>query len=212
MSRIQNAKPNDESSPLGYDFGRATVAKSPISAGEWEQLKAAARFTEEDERWLALAGEVLSDQRREIVAHWRAGIIADIPHLAKHSRGINGESLPEYLHASNLRFEQWIHDTCLRPYDQTWLDYQHEIALRHTPAKKNKTDSVRSTAGIPFQDIIAFVATMNETIRPFLSSKGHPPEAVDKMHLAWQKSLQLQLAVWSRAFGENAAPLPESHC
>jgi NAD(P)-dependent dehydrogenase (short-subunit alcohol dehydrogenase family) len=33
-------------------------------------------------------------------------------------------------------------DTCLRPYDQDWINYQQEIALRYTSLKKNKIDGV----------------------------------------------------------------------
>jgi len=86
------------------------------------------------------AGEVLTGQTKQIVDHWRSGIIASIPNLARHSRSPEGAPIPEYLTKSNLRFEQWILDTCLRPYDQDWINYQQEIALRHTSAKKNQVD------------------------------------------------------------------------
>jgi len=43
-----------------------------------------------------------------------------------------------YLATVRKRFYQWILDTCNRSYDQTWLDYQQEIGLRHTYAKKIK--------------------------------------------------------------------------
>jgi len=33
-----------------------------------------------------VAGEVLTGQTRQIVEHWRSGIIAGISHLARHSR------------------------------------------------------------------------------------------------------------------------------
>jgi hypothetical protein len=134
------------------------------------------------------------------VDHWRSGIIANIPRLARHSRSPEGEAIPHYLAQSNLRFQQWILDTCLRPYDQDWIDYQQEIALRHTSLKKNQTDGVRSTPHVPLRDIIAFVAVMNETIKPYLAAKGHTAAEVDKMHLAWTKSLQLQLALWTRPY------------
>ena len=91
-------------------------------------------------------------------------------------------------------------DTCLRPYDQDWLNYQQEIALRHTSVKKNKVDNVQSTAYVPFRDIIAFIAVMNETIKPYLAAKGHSTEEVDRMHRAWCKSLQLQVALWARPY------------
>ena len=188
----------------GYSYGTAEVAPSPLSMGELEELKISAGFTEEDQWYLRLAGEVLRDQTEQIVDHWRTGIIASIPHLARHSRTPEGNAIPQYLAASNLRFQQWILDTCLRPYDQDWLNYLQEIALRHTMLKKNQTDGVRSTPQVPLQDAIAFVAVMNETIKPYLAAKGNSADEVDKMHRAWCKSMQLQLALWVGPYTEAA--------
>lgn len=186
----------------GYAYGTPGLAASPVSLAELENLKISVGFTEEDQRYLRLAGEALADQTAQIVNHWRSRIIASIPHLARHSRTPEGDAIPEYLAKSNLRFEQWILDTCLRPYDQDWLNYQYEIALRHTSAKKNQTDGVRSTQYVPLRDVIAFVAVMNETIKPYLAAKSHSSEEVEKMHLAWTKSLQLQLALWTTSYME----------
>ena len=180
----------------GYSYGTAEVARSPITVRDLDSLKLTAGFTAEDERYLRMAGEVLADQTERIVAHWRAGIIAGIPHLARHSRSPEGEAIPDYLARSNLRFQQWILDTCLRPYDQDWIDYQQEIALRHTHLQKNAVDHVRSTSHVPMQDVLAFVAVMNETIKPYLAAQGHGVEDVNRMHSAWCKSLQMQLALW----------------
>jgi len=181
----------------GYTHGEETVPKSSISLRELEQMKISVGFTRDDERYLRLAGEVLGDQTKQIVEHWRGGIIASIPHLARHSRSSEGNPLPGYLAASGLRFQQWILDTCLRPYNQTWLDYQQEIALRHTSLKKNQVDGVESTSHVPLRDIIAFIPVMNETIKPYLAAKGNSAEDVEKMHQAWCKSLQLQIALWT---------------
>jgi hypothetical protein len=49
---------------------------------------------------------------------------------------------------------------------------------------------------VPLRDVLAFIAVMNETIKPYLAAKGHPAEEVDKMHCAWCKSMQLQMALW----------------
>src|ERR1700678_2395381 len=65
-----------------------------------ENLKITAGFAAEDERYLRLAGEVLADQTRQIVTHWRSGIIAGIPNLARHSRTPEGEAIPAYLERS----------------------------------------------------------------------------------------------------------------
>ena len=184
----------------GYTYGSA--APSPVSLGELEALKATVGLTDEDNRYLKLAGEVLQPQTRQLVDHWRNGIIAGIPNLARHSRTPDGKPIPEYSAQSGLRFQQWILDTCFRPYDQDWLNYQHEIALRHTTVKKNKTDGVDSTSYVPLRDIIAFLAVMNETIKPYLAAKGHSPDNVTKMHQAWCKSVQLQIALWAKPYGD----------
>jgi hypothetical protein len=157
-------------------------------------------FTGETERFLRLAGDVLSQQAERIVLRWRSDIIASIPNLARHSRSPEGNPLPDYLAKSNLRFQQWILDTCFRPYDQDWLNYQQEIALRHTSIKKNQTDNVQSTPYVPLRDIVAFVAVMNETIKPFLAAKGNSEEEMSQMHEAWCKSMQLQIALWARPY------------
>jgi hypothetical protein len=184
----------------GYTYGTPEAASSPVSLKELEELKATVGFTEEDQRYLRMAGEVLVDQAKPLVDHWRNDIIAKTPHLARHSRTPEGEAIPEYSANSGLRFQQWVLDTCLRPYDQDWLNYQQEIALRHTSLKKNQTDGVRSTPSIPLRDIIAFIPVMNETVKPFLAAKGHSAEEVEKMQRAWSKSLQLQAALWARPY------------
>ena len=188
----------------GYTYGSGEIPTSPVSLQELENLKVSVGFTDEDQRYLRLAGEVLAGQTRQIVEHWRSGIIASIPNLARHSRSPEGNPLPDYLSKSNLRFEQWILDTCLRPYDQDWINYQEEIALRHTSLKKNHVDAVQSTPFVPLRDIIAFIAVINETIRPYLAAKGHSLEQVDNMHRAWCKSLQVQLALWARPYTASA--------
>jgi len=186
----------------GYAYGAENAPKSAISLQELEQMKISVGLTAEDERYLRLAGAVLEDQTKTIVEHWRSGIIANIPHLARHSRSPEGNPLPSYLGTSNLRFQQWIRDTCLRPYDQTWLDYQQEIALRHTSLKKNQVDGVQSTAHVPLRDIIAFIPVMNETIKPYLAAKGNSAEEIEKMHQAWCKSLQLQISLWTGLYAK----------
>src|SRR5579872_7336796 len=102
----------------GYLYGAADVARSPVSLEELSDLQASTGLAEEDRHHLRLASEVLTDQTRQIVEYWRAGIISTIPHLARHTRTPEGDPIPAYLAKSNLRFEQWILDTGLRPYDQ----------------------------------------------------------------------------------------------
>lgn len=53
----------------------------------------------------------------------------------------------------------------------------------------------------PLGDVLAFVA--DETIKPYLAAKGHAPADVEKIHLAWCKSMQLQLALWIGVYAET---------
>jgi hypothetical protein len=185
----------------GYNYGTADVAKSPITPQELEQLKRSSGFTEEDERWLRRAGDILASRTEALVNQWRA-VISAHPHLARYSLRPDGQKDPHYSEASGLRFQQWVLDTCLRPYDQDWLNYQQEIALRHTSLKKNKTDHVESAPSIHLRDIVAFTAVINDPniLKPFLSAKGNTAEDVDKMHLAWCKSVLLQIALWTEPY------------
>jgi hypothetical protein len=187
----------------GYSYGAAEIPRSSVSLEALAELKVSAGFTDEDERFLRVAGQVLGDQTERIVHHWRSQIIAGIPNLARHSRTPEGEAIPEYLERSNARFQQWILDTCLRPYDQAWIDYQQEIALRHTAVKKNIVDGVRSTPYVPLRDVIAFLGVMNETIKPYLAAKGNSVDDVEKMHAAWCKSIQIQLALWIGPYADT---------
>ena len=187
----------------GYSYARADGARSPISEAQLAELKVSAGFTDEDECYLRMAGAVLGDQAEQIVHHWRNEIIAGIPNLARHSRTPEGEPIPAYLERSNARFRQWILDTCLRPWDQGWIDYQQEIALRHTSLRKNQVDGVRSSAYVPLRDVIAFTGVMNETIRPYLASHGNSADEVAKMHSAWCKAIQVQLALWVGPYADT---------
>lgn len=50
---------------------------------------------------------------------------------------------------------RWVIDACTRPLDQAWLDYQQEIGLRHTRAKKHRTDRVNSPDHIPLRYLLS---------------------------------------------------------
>jgi hypothetical protein len=186
----------------GYTYGTAHVGPSPIKVEELDELKKALLFTEEDERYLRMAGQVLEDQIEDVLDVWY-GFVASHPHLVYYFSDGKGNVNKDYLMAVRKRFGQWILDTCNRPYDQKWLDYAHEIGLRHHRSKKNQTDNVRSVPNINFRYLVAFIYPITATIRPFLEKKGHSAEDVDRMHQAWFKSVVLQVALWSAAYAKE---------
>ena len=128
----------------GYGYGAQEMARSPLDLEDLDLLKQTVLFTEEDEESLRLAGDVLVDQVDEVLDLWY-GFVGSHPHLIRYFASPGGEPNTEYLERVRERFKRWILDTCRRPYDQQWLDYQQEIALRHTRAKKNQTDEADET-------------------------------------------------------------------
>lgn len=188
----------------GYTYGTQAVASSPISLDDFEKLKATVLFSKEDVRYLQMAGEVLRDQIDDILDLWY-GFVGSHSHLLYYFTDGKGSAQGDYLEAVRQRFGQWIHDLCERPYDQTWLNYQHEIALRHHTAKKNKTDGVESVPLIHARYLIAFIYPITATIRQFLAATGSSAENVEKMHQAWFKAVVLSITLWSVPFVKEGA-------
>ncbi|MER3486857.1 MAG: protogloblin ApPgb, partial [Chloroflexota bacterium] len=64
----------------GYTYGSPAVPSAPVTLAELHQLEAAVMFTDEDRRYLQLAGEVLRDQVEDILDLWYS-FVASHPHL-----------------------------------------------------------------------------------------------------------------------------------
>lgn len=183
----------------GYTYGEVQASRSPLNLEDLANLKKAVLFGPEDEKYLHMVGEVLEDQIEDILDVWY-GFVGSQPHLVYYFSDERGEAIGDYLAAVRKRFGQWILDTCRRPYDQAWLNYAHEIGLRHHRTKKNNTDGVNSVPIVHHRYMVAFIYPITATIKPFLAKKGHLPEEVEKMHQAWFKSVVMQVALWSAAY------------
>ncbi|MFN3874331.1 MAG: protoglobin domain-containing protein [Flavobacteriales bacterium] len=182
--------------PKGYIYGQAPA--SPFTLKDLETLKATVLFGPEDEKYLRMAGEVLKDQTDAVLDLWY-GYVGGHPHLV-HYFTRNGQPDMDYLGAVRARFGQWIMDLCNRPYDQDWLNYQYEIALRHHSTKKNRTDDVESVPIIHMRYLVAFIFPITATIKDFLVKKGHGAEDVEKMHAAWFKAVTMTATLWCQPY------------
>lgn len=181
----------------GYAYGTKEVATAPVTDEDFNLLKTTVLMTDEDVKYLRLAGEVLKDQVDDVLNLWY-GWVGSHKHLVHYfGHRKTGQPIPEYLEAVRKRFGQWILDTCFRQYDRDWLNYQLEIGLRHHRSKKNKTDKVESVEHIPLRYLIAFIVPITATIKPFLAKKGHTADEVEKMYNAWFKAVTLSVALWS---------------
>lgn len=184
----------------GYTHGSPSIARSPVTLAEFEQMKASVLFGEDDLKHLRMSYEVVKGEVEAILDVWY-GFVASQPHLLASFTGkSDAKPIGDYLGSVRRRFGQWILDTARADYDQQWLDYQHEIGLRHHRAKKNKTDGAASTDLVPFRNLFALIFPVTFTLRPFLAKKGHSAEDVEKMYAAWVKSCLLQVTLWSHPY------------
>lgn len=182
----------------GYDYGQHTLATSPVSMQDLDLLKTTLLWSVADDEALRLAGEVLKDQTDDVLDLWY-GYVGGNAHLLAYFAK-NGAPNMDYLGAVRARFAHWILDLCNRPYDQTWLDYQHEIAKRHHSTKKNQTDNVDTEPIIHFRYMAAFIFPITVTIKSFLAKKGHSNEQVEAMYAAWFKAVTLTVILWCQPY------------
>ena len=187
----------------GYTYGTGEAATSPLTMEDLNRLKDVVALSSDDEEALREAAEILADQADDMVSAYRAQL-GRLPWLAGYTGHPDGTPNPEYSAASKPRFDRWIIDACTRPLDQNWLDYQQEIGLRHSRAKKNKTDNADSLDQIPMRYLLAFAAVVIATARDYLAATGAPREQVDRMHVAFTKSVMLHVTVWTRAYVDGA--------
>ena len=196
---IALAQPTTPAIP-GYTYGTPAVAKSPLTVKDLESLKKTLLFTDEDAKYLRMSKAILADQTDQVLDVWY-GFVASTPELVYFfGNKDTGKPEGEYLARVRARFGQWILDTADANYDQKWLDYQHEIALRHNKAKKNTTDNAPSVPQINYRYIPALTIPITTTLKPFLAKKGASAEDVEKMHAAWVKAVLLQSILWGEPY------------
>lgn len=186
-----------EPSIPGYDYG-VTTTRSPLPLAQFEALQRSVHFTNEDRALLRRAADIFEPRLQAIIDRHVQFVAADASRLEYFTDGMS-ELLEAYVGAVTKRFGQWVLDLCRRDYDQDWLDYQHEIGLRHTETKKNKTDGVPSVPHIPLRYVISFLYDTTEMMREFLRQEASAEEA-DKMYHAWFKANVLSVALWSAPY------------
>lgn len=181
----------------GYTFGQASASVAPYTMADLASLKKSMLFTEDDVRALRQSKAILIDQTDAILDVWY-GFVGSTPELLYYfTDAKTGKPDAAYLAAVRKRFAHWIRDTADANYDQTWLNYQYEIGLRHNVARKNQTDHVPSVPQINFRYLSALTIPVTTTLRPFLAKSGASAADVEKMHAAWVKSVLLQSILWS---------------
>jgi Protoglobin len=198
---MTDASRHGESDLPGYDFGAAIVAKSPVSVEELRQLEETLGWTAEDAQLLGRHAGLFEAQAEKMVDSWRA-VIGSQPHLAQWFYSPDGKPDDEYKSAIKSRFVRWVVDVATRPHDRSWLNYQEEIGLRHTPEKKNQTDGRHTPSLVPLRYLLAFVPVVTP-VRTFFEKAVENRDELDAIERAWIKAVHLHVALWARPFARD---------
>jgi hypothetical protein len=195
MSASENTP---QSSIPGYDYGAPRSAVSPVTVAELAQLEQTCGWTSADAEILARNADLFRAKAERMVDSWRA-VIGSQPHLAHWFVKPDGEPDDAYKASVKRRFVQWVVDVAVRPHDRDWLNYQQEIGLRHTPAKKNKTDGAHAPPVVPFRYLLGFVPVVLP-IRQFFADSIADGSELKKLEDAWVRAVLLHLTLWSRPY------------
>lgn len=182
----------------GYDFGTPRSAESPVSDEDLRNLEQTVGWTNEDRDILLKHSSLFQQNAEAMVDSWRS-VIAAQPHLSRWFVGPDGKPDDDYKARVKRRFVQWVIDVTLRPHDRAWLNYQEEIGLRHTPAKKNLTDGKHTPALVPLRYLLGFVPVVLP-IRKFFSDTISHNEELDRLESAWTRAVLLHITLWSRPY------------
>jgi hypothetical protein len=186
------------SSISGYDYGTPKSAVSPVSESDLSELEETAGWTSADAGVLARHADLFRSKAESMVDSWRA-VIGAQPHLAHWFVKPDGTPDDAYKASVKRRFVQWVIDVALRPHDRDWLNYQEEIGLRHTPAKKNETDGAHTPRVVPFRYLLGFVAVVLP-IRQFFAEDIKDEVELKRLEDAWTKAVLLHITLWSRSY------------
>ena len=193
----ESSAPHNPEIP-GYNFGSPEVAQSPLSSEDLLHLEQTLGWTVNDERLLRKHAGLFEAQAEQMVDSWRA-VIGAQPHLAQWFVGPDGQPDEVYKARVKRRFVQWVVDVATRPHDRAWLNYQEEIGLRHTPQKKNKTDSRHTSPVVPLRYLWAFVPVVTE-VRSFFEGAISDSAELAALERAWDKAVHLHVVLWTRPY------------
>ncbi len=177
-----------------YESTSAGMTSSTLSLRDLVLLKRMLLFTREDERYLQMAGEILSSKAETILDIWYDHMVAN--DYLGHYFTRDGQPDTDYLNTLRPRFGNWIRQLCQRPYNTHWSQYEQLIAQRYQDQPLPTAD-MKDVPVIFLRYLVTFIYPVTNAIRPFLSEKGHRPEEVEKMHQAWFKAVSMSVILWT---------------
>ncbi|WP_322818581.1 protoglobin domain-containing protein [Tepidiforma sp.] len=185
----------------GYRYGDPSLPPSPLDAAGFAELRAACLLTDDDVAALREAAPIVEPQIEEILDTWY-GFVGSHPFLLASFSTPAGPDT-SYLGAVRARFGQWIRDTLRADFGPEWLAYQQEIGRRHASGK-NETDAVAGAPEVvPFRFVVALIAPITLTMRPFLARGARDEQQLERMQAAWFKAVVCSVALWAAPYAKE---------
>ena len=181
-----------------YDYGTENSATSPLTEEELSRLEQTVGWSSEDAKTLQKHAELFRQHAESKVDSWRA-VIGAQPPLSHWFVAPDGKPDDAYKASVKRRFVQWVVDVAQRPHNRAWMDYQEEIGLRHTPAKKNVTDNAHTPPLVLLRYLLSFIPIVLP-VRQFFSGAINDEDQLSAVQTAWTKAVLLHVTLWSRPY------------
>ncbi|HEY9260333.1 protoglobin domain-containing protein [Chitinophaga sp.] len=167
--------------------------KSPLDAQMLVRLKRMLLFTNDDEQYLIMAGNILTAHTEDILNNWYDYILKN-NYLAYYFTR-DGAPDVNYLQTLRPHFRKWITDLCTRQEGNTWWQFEERIAaqLQLKPALTTNMDPLPVEY---LRYLSTFIYPVSEAGRPYLATHGHPAADVAHMQQAWFKAVSFSVLLW----------------
>ncbi|MBS0026125.1 protoglobin domain-containing protein [Chitinophaga sp. 22321] len=165
----------------------------PPDAQTLVRLKRMLLFTNEDEHYLIMAGNILVAHTEDILNNWYDFILKN-DYLAYYFTR-DGTPDASYLETLRPHFRQWITGLCTRQEGKSWWQFEERIAeqLHLTPGSASELEPLPM---VYLRYLSTFIYPVSEAGRPYLDRYGHPGEDVERMQQAWFKAISFSVLLW----------------
>lgn len=167
--------------------------QSPPDAQTLVRLKRMLLFTNEDEQYLIMAGNILVNHTEEILNNWYDFILKN-NYLAYYFARDGVPDL-DYLQTLRPHFHQWIIDLCTRQEGNSWWQFEERIAAQ-LQLKPVSDGHMEPLPLIYLRYLSTFIYPVSEAGRPYLSAHNHPVAEVERMQQAWFKAISFSVLLW----------------
>ena len=171
----------------GYIYGKPEVPKAKITMQEFQLLLDSALWTKEDEENRKILGEIIKENMNDIL-NAIVNYFGSKEYLLYYFKDETGTTtISEYVNNTVDRLAQWLLDICFRPLDESFINYNYLIGLRHTEIGKGKADNVKTIPHIPLRYMVTCIFPVTAVLKSFIAKKIDDPVLVDKLYHTWFK-------------------------